>query len=150
MREKGRFSESSWAFLLHHTIKHSSYTFRILITWVYTSNSVSNFLKIKLYILALLKSKIILYHHTGKVLCPGDSLAIMKFSIKTTTVHTLNSAPLSQLPSFTSLGSIGSPHLSDKIVHYITRNAEVQILQASSNSWGMEKEAWSKEYVIQI
>lgn len=65
----------------------------------------------------------------------------MNSAIRTTHVHALNLAPLSQLPAFTSLGSIGGPHLSDKIIHYITRSAEVQILPVSSKSCGRKKAA---------
>lgn len=62
----------------------------------------------------------------------------MNSAIKTTDAHTLNLAPLSQLPSFTSLGSIGHPHLSNNIIQVVQK---VQILPVSSKSCGREKAA---------
>lgn len=63
----------------------------------------------------------------------------MNSAIKTTNVHALNLAPLSQLPSFTSLSSTGGPHLSDKIIHYITRSAK------SPNFTSVFKKLWQEK-----
>lgn len=90
-------------------------------------------MKLKLQVLVLQKSKLI----TAKeVLCLSDighsqCVATMNSVIKVTNIHTLDLAP-----SFTSLGSIGYPQLSDKIIYYLRETTK------SPNFTRVLKELW--------